>query len=142
VELVGEASSTPGDSAEADGKLTDKCEVLQDKLTLLLRTLQIESEASSYLKSLDISRRSSTMDHLDVSPSLDNKKLKWHSDSELTASTDFDRSSKQTATEMQGPNKKQSKQQKVFIPKEHLWSRANSLKKAMREIIDHTEKGL
>ena len=145
VELVGVASSTPGDSSEADGKLTDKCEVLQDKLTLLLRTLQIESEASTYLRSLDMSRRSSTMDHLDVSPTLENKTLKWHSDSELTPSTDFDGLAKHTASEMQGlgpNNKKQNKQQKVFIPKEHLWSRANSLKKAMREIIDHTEKGL
>lgn len=178
MELVGVASSGSGQNApeeeSGDTKLTNKCEVLQDKLTLLLRTLQIESEASSFLKKLDISRRSSTMENLDILASLDGKKQKWHSDSELSlphptgpnnlTRTDFNRTkignnnsdssplpgSGTTATlgfastvnSLHAQNKKTGKQQKVFIPKEHLWSRANSLKKAMREIIDHTERGI
>jgi diacylglycerol kinase (ATP) len=30
---------------------------------------------------------------------------------------------------------------KVFVPRDALMSRANSLKKALRQIIDHTEQG-
>ncbi|XP_066926103.1 diacylglycerol kinase delta-like [Clytia hemisphaerica] len=145
VELVGVASGSEASNV-ADLKLTSKCEVLQDKLTLLLRTLQIESEASSFLKSLDLTRRSSTMDNLDIMATLDGKKLKWHSDSELNTSMDSSRAKASglgpgTDNAGFGQTKKTSKQ-KVFIPKEHLWSRANSLKKAMREIIDHTEKAV
>ena len=158
VELVGVASSTSAattevEAEEADMKLTNKCEVLQDKLTLLLRTLQIESEASTFLKTLDISRRSSTMDNLDILATLDGKKMKWHSDSELSLPVDSNRKigdsisglpPQMAATGAIGgftAQTKKTSKQKVFIPKEHLWSRANSLKKAMREIIDHTERG-
>ena len=77
------------------------------------------------------------MDNLDIVASVNNKAMKWHSDSEL-ASSDSNRT-KSSETNFNA-NKKSSKQ-KTFIPKDHLWSRANSLKKAMREIIDHTEKG-
>ena len=85
------------------------------------------------------------MDNLDIMATLDGKKLKWHSDSELNTSVDSNRAKASgvgpgTDNAGFGQTKKASKQ-KVFIPKEHLWSRANSLKKAMREIIDHTEKG-
>ena len=31
--------------------------------------------------------------------------------------------------------------QKVFVPRDALMSRANSLKKALKEIMEHTEKG-
>lgn len=154
VELVGVASSTSSTTAtteaeEADTKLVNKCEVLQDKLTLLLRTLQIESEASTFLKTLDMSRRSSTMDNLDILATLDGKKMKWHSDSELSLPVDSNRKignntsglPPQTAAAGFTSQTKKTSKQKVFIPKEHLWSRANSLKKAMREIIDHTERG-
>lgn len=34
-----------------------------------------------------------------------------------------------------------SKNQRVFVPKDALMSRANSLKKALRQIIEHTETG-
>lgn len=147
------AATTEVEAEEADMKLTNKCEVLQDKLTLLLRTLQIESEASTFLKTLDISRRSSTMDNLDILATLDGKKMKWHSDSELSLPVDSNRKigdsisglpPQMAATGAIGgftAQTKKTSKQKVFIPKEHLWSRANSLKKAMREIIDHTERG-
>ena len=32
--------------------------------------------------------------------------------------------------------------QKVFVPKEALMSRANSLKKALKQIIEHAEQGM
>ena len=73
---------------------------------------------------------------------------RWHSDSDISSVKDKDTdeiddnlsylalSSGNTSNTKEKPTK-----QKIFIPKQHLWSRANSLKKAMREIIDHTEKG-
>lgn len=137
VELVGVASASEHEN-ETD-TLSDKCDTLQHKLSLLLRTLQIESEASTFLKSLDSTHRSSTMDNLDLLANLDNKKMKWHSDSELASDTST-KSNEDVPLAASNQNKKSSKQ-KVFIPKDHLWSRANSLKKAMREIIDHTERG-
>ena len=44
-----------------------------------------------------------------------------------------------------GPNNNTSNgsngKQKVFVPRDALMSRANSLKKALKQIIEHTEKG-
>ena len=132
VELVGVASQN--DTGE--NSLSTKCETLQHKLSLLLRTLQIESEASTFFEAIDESRRSSTMDDLDIHTDFSQKKNKWHSDSELASDLKISKSTEN----LSNPFKRSSKQ-KVFIPKDHLWSRANSLKKAMKEIIDHTEKG-
>ena len=93
------------------------------------------------------------MDNLDILATLDGKKMKWHSDSELSLPVDSNRKigdsisglpPQMAATGAIGgftAQTKKTSKQKVFIPKEHLWSRANSLKKAMREIIDHTERG-
>lgn len=43
-----------------------------------------------------------------------------------------------------GPNNNSANngKQKVFVPRDALMSRANSLKKALKQIIEHTEKGL
>lgn len=128
VELVREASSEPGNDSDAQS-LPNKCLTLQHKLNLLLRTLQIESEASSRFKNLNDNRRSSTMENLDISSLQSPRRSKWHSEPELAND------------ELHSMLQRRPKQ-KVFIPKEHLWSRANSLKKAMREILDHTEKAV
>lgn len=69
------------------------------------------------------------MENLDISSLQSPRRSKWHSEPELAND------------ELHSMLQRRPKQ-KVFIPKEHLWSRANSLKKAMREILDHTEKGM
>ena len=136
VAQVGEASitSNPEEVSDPDS-LSQKCLKLQDKLNLLLRTLQIESNATPASQSeMDRRRRSNTLEDIEQAVRQGSSyRYKWHSESDLTADNS------RSISEPIGP-KKPSKQ-KVFIPKDHLWSRANSLKKALREIIDHTESG-
>ncbi|KAK3726917.1 hypothetical protein QZH41_016706 [Actinostola sp. cb2023] len=100
VSKVGAASAT-SDPEEANdpGSLPQKCEVLNEKLNLLLKTLSIESEATPMPAKEDLAIESS-----DSNPMNNNAKT-----------------------------------QKVFVPKDALMSRANSLKKALRQIIEHTE---
>lgn len=140
VELIGVASAVSTekkDETQATDILSNKCQILQHKLSLLLRTLQIESEASLFLKSLDETHRSCTMDNLDTAASDDTMKIKWHSDSDVSS----DAVTKSTESMFSSNQSKKLNKQKVFIPKDHLWSRANSLKKAMKEIVEHTERG-
>ena len=144
VEVVGKASSSEEEDQDTlstvpeeqdPDSLSKKCSTLQYKLSLLLNTLEIESEANSLFKTFGNRRRSNTLENLDNIPAMSIQQLsKWHSDSELAGDD-------HGPSELPSVNKKSTKQ-KNFIPKDHLWSRANSLKKAMKEIIDHTERGM
>jgi diacylglycerol kinase (ATP) len=78
-----------------------QCEVLNEKLNLLLKALSIESEASPIPAKEEI-----------LSDSLENNSVNNN-----------------------------GKTQKVFVPRDALMSRANSLKKALKQIIQHTETG-
>ena len=81
------------------------------------------------------------MEHLDQKTELNTEMCpRWHSDSDL-GSTKSDNIIDELSYLGLQTNKKHTTKQKMFIPKQHLWSRANSLKKAMKEIIEHTEKG-
>ena len=130
VELVGKATSSIDEDDEntESHSLSKKCLALQNKLTLLLQTLKIESDASTIFSSLGESRRSSTMENIEASLKDVPERIKWHSDTTL-------------ASEAENSNMHQNHKSIKFIAKEHLWSRANSLKKALRDIIDHTERG-
>ena len=76
--------------------------MLNNKLDLLLRTLSIESEATS----------TPPKELLPPDSPPENNQLNSN-----------------------------GKNQKVFVPKDALMSRANSLKKAIKQIIEHTETG-
>ncbi|KXJ26244.1 Diacylglycerol kinase eta [Exaiptasia diaphana] len=101
VSNVGAVSAT-SDPEEANdpGSLSQKCEVLNDKLNLLLKTLSIESEAAS----------TPPKELLPPDSPPENNQMNSN-----------------------------GKNQKVFVPKDALMSRANSLKKAIKQIIEHTE---
>ncbi|XP_031554692.1 diacylglycerol kinase delta-like [Actinia tenebrosa] len=99
VSKVGAASaSSDPEEAKEPGSLAQKCEILNEKLNLLLKALSIESEASPPPAKEEIS-------DLSENNSVNNN----------------------------------GKTQKVFVPREALMSRANSLKKALKQIIQHTE---
>eukprot|EP00794_Sanderia_malayensis_P011142 gene11142-12314_t len=129
VAQVGSASASSNPSeATNPASLSQKCLKLQDKMSLLLKTLQVESEASQASDSCI--RRRKSFETLEEECCHSDKRLsstRSHSDSELQD---------EEAAVM--PRKK--RKPKIAIPREHLWSRANSLKKAMRDIISHTEK--
>ena len=126
------ASSNPDEASDPES-MSQKCMKLQNKMSLLLKTLQVESEAGK--KTQSFSHRRSSLEHLQEEAVQYDRKLsesfKSHSDSEICA--------EEASIEI---TPKRKRKPKIDIPKEHLWSRANSLKKAVREIINHTEKGI
>ena len=133
VAQVGAASArTNPEEASDPESLSEKCKKLQNKMSLLLRTLQIESEAGKNMQSCV--QRTNSMENLQEETDQYERKLsesfKSHSDSDVR--------NEEPIIEIVPKRKRKPK---VTIPKEHLWSRANSLKKAVREIINHTEKG-
>ena len=133
VAQVGTASATTNPEEAADPEsLSQKCMKLQNKMNLLLRTLQIESEAGQ--KDQALSQRTNSMENLQEETCHHERRLsesfKSHSDSDIR--------NEEPVIEI---TPKRKRKPKIVIPKEHLWSRANSLKKAVREIINHTEKG-
>ena len=130
---VGTASArTNPEEASDPESLSEKCMKLQNKMSLLLKTLQIESEAGEKIQSYV--QRTNSMESFKEESSQYERKLsesfKSHSDSDV-----------RNDEPMIEIVPKRKRKPKVVIPKEHLWSRANSLKKAVREIINHTEKG-
>lgn len=133
VAQVGAASATTNpDEADDPECLSQKCMKLQNKMSLLLSTLQVESEAGK--KNQSLSHRTNSMENFQEETSQYERKLsesfKSHSDSDIR--------NEEPIIEV---TPKRKRKPKIVIPKEHLWSRANSLKKAVREIINHTEKG-
>ena len=130
------AASNPEEASDPES-LTHKCVKLQQKLSLLLRTLKIESDASKMFDETPKSPRRKSFEDLDeVQRSYTETKKqslsgRWHSESDIHSDDEPRRE----------PQCFKKGKPRCFIPKEHLWSRANSLKKAMREIISHTEQG-
>ena len=133
VAQVGTASArTNPEEASDPESLSEKCMKLQNKMALLLRTLQIESEAGK--KNQPCLQRTNSMENFQEESTQNDRKLsesfKSHSDSDVR--------NEEPVIEI---TPKRKRKPKIAIPKEHLWSRANSLKKAVREIINHTEAG-
>ncbi|XP_038051260.1 diacylglycerol kinase delta-like isoform X3 [Patiria miniata] len=119
VEKVGRAyeQSCPSGDAQI---MKDKCAVLNEKLKLLLQTLEDEAQATPIPPGTLPPTPSLTM----PLPPEDSSKDPLH---------DGD-----TLEQMTGP----STSAKVFKPRDALMSRANSLKKAVRQIIEQTEKAV
>ncbi|XP_071543284.1 diacylglycerol kinase delta isoform X2 [Panulirus ornatus] len=115
------------DTQELENSLSAKCAVLNDKLDLLLRALHEESIASMSSVSTATPEDSSIIDESpDSSVDLDSGEKTIYRDDKTFSSIQ---------------HRKRTKR-KHFIEKDALMSRANSLKKAVREIIEHTERAI
>ncbi|XP_047130185.1 diacylglycerol kinase eta isoform X3 [Hydra vulgaris] len=135
VEFVKKSTLSIDEDKKIDSdSLKNKCLILQNKLETLFQTLKIESNSSLILskswpkheRPVPDKCRSNTMENVELSSCKNlGEKKKYHSDITLTED-----------------DIKKSHSSIKFISKEHLWSRANSLKSALRDIIDHTEKVL
>ncbi|KAK8386490.1 hypothetical protein O3P69_010841 [Scylla paramamosain] len=124
----GEASHTTEGSVDTqEDSLSAKCTVLNDKLDLLLRALHEESVASISSVSTTTAEESSVMEE---SP-----------DTSIDLDPIEKGSSYKDSKNISNQQKKRTKK-KHFIERDALMSRANSLKKAVREIIEHTEKAV
>ncbi|KAK4300108.1 hypothetical protein Pmani_027673 [Petrolisthes manimaculis] len=123
-----EAASTTDTTTNLEDVLSTKCAVLNDKLDLLLRALHEESMVSVSSVSTATPDESSIIEESpDTSVDLD--------PADKTIPCKDDKSSSIIH------HKKRAKR-KQFIEKDALMSRANSLKKAVREIIEHTERAV
>ncbi|XP_076311305.1 diacylglycerol kinase delta-like isoform X2 [Tachypleus tridentatus] len=105
------------EGSHVDDSITQKCAVLNEKLDSLLKTLEEESIATS-------SSPEKVMSDVTVSHEKEVEK----GEREVT----------EKGEKSAHPKKKKT----VFIRREALMSRANSLKKAVRQIIEHTEKAV
>uniref|UniRef100_A0A8C4V7T9 Diacylglycerol kinase n=1 Tax=Falco tinnunculus TaxID=100819 RepID=A0A8C4V7T9_FALTI len=116
VARVGKAYEKATESSEESEVMARKCSVLKEKLDSLLKTLNDESQASSSLPNPPPTIAEETEDG-------------DGSGSACDSSSDRSVGSSCTA------------RPQIFRPREQLMLRANSLKKAIRQIIEHAEKG-
>uniref|UniRef100_A0A8C4VAN0 Diacylglycerol kinase n=1 Tax=Falco tinnunculus TaxID=100819 RepID=A0A8C4VAN0_FALTI len=115
VARVGKAYEKATESSEESEVMARKCSVLKEKLDSLLKTLNDESQASSSLPNPPPTIAEETEDG-------------DGSGSACDSSSDRSVGSSCTA------------RPQIFRPREQLMLRANSLKKAIRQIIEHAEK--
>eukprot|EP00069_Balaena_mysticetus_P008325 bmy_19567T0 len=118
VARVGKAYEKTTESSEESEVMAKKCSVLKEKLDSLLKTLDDESQASSSLPT--------------PPPTI----AEEVEDGEGAGSSCGSGSTGDRAVGSACPARPQ-----IFRPREQLMLRANSLKKAIRQIIEHTEKG-
>uniref|UniRef100_A0A8C3HZW8 Diacylglycerol kinase n=1 Tax=Chrysemys picta bellii TaxID=8478 RepID=A0A8C3HZW8_CHRPI len=116
VARVGKAYEKATESSEESEVMARKCSVLKEKLDSLLKTLNDESQASSSLSNPPPTIAEETEDG-------------DGSGSACDSSSEHSMGSSCTA------------RPQIFRPREQLMLRANSLKKAIRQIIEHAEKG-
>ncbi|XP_066202444.1 diacylglycerol kinase delta isoform X5 [Saccopteryx leptura] len=117
VARVGKAYEKTTESSEESEVMAKKCSVLKEKLDSLLKTLDDESQASSSLPT--------------PPPTIAEEAEDGDGTGSSCGST-VDRSVGSAC-----PARPQ-----IFRPREQLMLRANSLKKAIRQIIEHTEKAV
>ncbi|XP_053775199.1 diacylglycerol kinase delta isoform X2 [Desmodus rotundus] len=117
VARVGKAYEKTTESSEESEVMAKKCSVLKEKLDSLLKTLDDESQASSSLPTPPPTIAEEVEDGDGVGSG---------------CGSTVDRSVGSTC-----PARPQ-----IFRPREQLMLRANSLKKAIRQIIEHTEKAV
>ncbi|KAK1336759.1 hypothetical protein QTO34_002794 [Cnephaeus nilssonii] len=117
VARVGKAYEKTTESSEESEVMAKKCSVLKEKLDSLLKTLDDESQASSSLPT--------------PPPTIAEEAEDGDGTGSSCGST-VDRSMGSAC-----PARPQ-----IFRPREQLMLRANSLKKAIRQIIEHTEKAV
>ncbi|RMC02205.1 hypothetical protein DUI87_21372 [Hirundo rustica rustica] len=117
VARVGKAYEKATESSEESEVMARKCSVLKEKLDSLLKTLNDESQASSSLPIPPPTIAEETEDG-DGSGSVGDSSSELSVGSACTA------------------------RPQIFRPREQLMLRANSLKKAIRQIIEHAEKAV
>ncbi|XP_006739659.2 diacylglycerol kinase delta-like [Leptonychotes weddellii] len=116
VARVGKAYEKTTESSEESEVMAKKCSVLKEKLDSLLKTLDDESQASSSLPT--------------PPPTI----AEEAEDGDGTGSGCGSTGERSLGSACPG-------RPQIFRPREQLMLRANSLKKAIRQIIEHTEKG-
>ncbi|XP_032492775.1 diacylglycerol kinase delta isoform X3 [Phocoena sinus] len=119
VARVGKAYEKTTESSEESEVMAKKCSVLKEKLDSLLKTLDDESQASSSLPT--------------PPPTI----AEEAEDGEGAGGSCGSSSTGDRAMGSACPARPQ-----IFRPREQLMLRANSLKKAIRQIIEHTEKAV
>ncbi|TKS80512.1 Diacylglycerol kinase delta [Collichthys lucidus] len=136
VARVGKAYEKNTESSEESEAMAKKCGVLKEKLDSLLKTLNEESQASTVPLPAPPPTIAEEQEEVegDVLPPPLHHHLHHHhpplhtSCSPRPKTTSSSSSSSAAAT--------------IFKPREQLMLRANSLKKAIRQIIEHTEKAV
>ncbi|XP_064455539.1 diacylglycerol kinase eta-like [Ornithodoros turicata] len=123
---VGAAADSNGNVDDKDS-ISHKCKVLNEKLDSLLKTLQAES--------LAVQSNMETKEKI-----LEEEEEKEAQESERGDGAE--EMNKDSGTEKQYLSTPCKKSQKTFIQREALMLRANSLKKAVRQIIEHTERAV
>ncbi|XP_043926516.1 diacylglycerol kinase delta [Protopterus annectens] len=117
VARVGKAYEKTTESSEESETMALKCSVLKEKLDSLLKALNEESQATSRLSN--------------PPPTI----AEEQEDGEGSSST-YESGSDRSNTSSCTPRPQ------IFRPREQLMLRANSLKKAIRQIIEHAEKAV
>uniref|UniRef100_A0A452HII3 Diacylglycerol kinase n=1 Tax=Gopherus agassizii TaxID=38772 RepID=A0A452HII3_9SAUR len=117
VSKIGKTYEKTMENAEEADTMAIKCSELNEKLDLLLQALHTEAQATPILPRL-------------TPPIVEEEVEEFSSEESLSES-------KEQLTE----NIAKSSTQKIFKPREQLMLRANSLKKAVRQIIEQAEKG-
>uniref|UniRef100_A0AAR2LE63 Diacylglycerol kinase n=1 Tax=Pygocentrus nattereri TaxID=42514 RepID=A0AAR2LE63_PYGNA len=117
VAKVGRAYEKNTENSEESETMAKKCGVLKEKLDSLLKTLSEEAQASSVITAPPPTIAEEQEEGEAVSLALPTNQLT-----------------------SQHPTAPCSPRPAIFKPREQLMLRANSLKKAIRQIIEHTEK--
>ncbi|XP_047247801.1 diacylglycerol kinase delta-like isoform X2 [Girardinichthys multiradiatus] len=126
VARVGKAYEKNTENSEESEAMAKKCGVLKEKLDSLLKTLNDESQASSVLPPAPpptIAEEQEELEMVSLPPPLHPAPLSHPPSSPRTTPPP-------------------SAAATIFQPREQLMLRANSLKKAIRQIIEHTEKAV
>uniref|UniRef100_A0AAR2L4B0 Diacylglycerol kinase n=1 Tax=Pygocentrus nattereri TaxID=42514 RepID=A0AAR2L4B0_PYGNA len=119
VAKVGRAYEKNTENSEESETMAKKCGVLKEKLDSLLKTLSEEAQASSVITAPPPTIAEEQEEGEAVSLALPTNQLT-----------------------SQHPTAPCSPRPAIFKPREQLMLRANSLKKAIRQIIEHTEKAV
>uniref|UniRef100_A0A671TNU2 Diacylglycerol kinase n=1 Tax=Sparus aurata TaxID=8175 RepID=A0A671TNU2_SPAAU len=129
VARVGKAYEKNTESSEESEAMAKKCGVLKEKLDSLLKTLNEESQASTMLHQAPPPTIAEEQEEVEgvVLPPPSLQHHHHHPHTSCSPRTNTSSSSSAAAA--------------IFKPREQLMLRANSLKKAIRQIIEHTEKG-
>uniref|UniRef100_A0A4W3H6L8 Diacylglycerol kinase n=1 Tax=Callorhinchus milii TaxID=7868 RepID=A0A4W3H6L8_CALMI len=115
VAKVGKTYEKTNENTEETEALANKCSALNEKLDLLLQALKDESQVTA------VQSRST--------PPIVEEEEEFNEESSDTKETALESITARSST------------QKFFKPREQLMLRANSLKKAVRQIIEQAEKG-
>uniref|UniRef100_A0AAR2JHS5 Diacylglycerol kinase n=1 Tax=Pygocentrus nattereri TaxID=42514 RepID=A0AAR2JHS5_PYGNA len=124
VAKVGKSYEKSTENTEEADSMALKCGILNEKLDLLLQTLNTEAQAM---------RPPSLTTPPIVEEELEEEELQEEEDLSEESLTELKEKLEENVTEKDSPNK-------LFRPREQLMLRANSLKKAVRQIIEQILK--